>query len=68
MSKFGYLRPRKKKSRVEFSGETGIRASGNACNQTEVDAQQFEDIDRQQKFFQMHCQMLRRMGRGKSTA
>ena len=51
-SKFGYLRPRKKKYRVALSGEMGIRAGGDACIQTEVEAQQFKQIYGQQKCFQ----------------
>ena len=51
-SKFGYLRPRRKKSREALSGKTGIRAGGDACNQTEVEAQHFKEIYGQQKCFQ----------------
>ena len=51
-SKFSYLRPRKKKSRVVLYRDTGIRAGGDACNQTEVKAQQLEYIDGQHNFFQ----------------
>ena len=50
-SKFGYLQPRKQ-SRVALSKETAIRAGGDACNHTEVEAQQFEEIDGHQKFLQ----------------
>ena len=50
-SKLVYLRPWKKKSTVALSGETGVRADGDACNQTEVEAQQFEEIDNQHDFF-----------------
>ena len=54
-SKFGYLRPRKNKSRVELSGETGIIAGGGACNQTKVEAKQFEEIDGQHILSKKHC-------------
>ena len=45
----------------------GNRAGGNACNQTEVGHNSLRILIDNTNFSEMHCQMSRKMGRGKST-